>query len=212
MKYGESSFDIIYLIFAITAGIIILAKRKDSIGRLMGSAALILGIGDAFHLVPRVLNYFVDADFNFWLGFGKLVTSITMTIFYVLVYRLWVKAYNVKESKPFAISFYIFVFLRIALCLFPQNRWFTNNSPLLWGILRNIPFVVVGVMIVVIYFMKRKEDKAFKLIWLLVLLSFAFYIPVTVGASFVPILGALMLPKTVCYMLMMICFLKKAKD
>ena len=72
--------------------------------------------------------------------------------------------------------------------------------------------MVVGVMIVVIYFMKRKEDKAFKLIWLLVLLSFAFYIPVTVGASFVPILGALMLPKTVCYMLMMICFLKKAKD
>ena len=43
MKYGESSFDIIYLIFAITAGIIILAKRKDSIGKLMGSAALILG-------------------------------------------------------------------------------------------------------------------------------------------------------------------------
>ena len=104
MKYGESSFDIIYLIFAITTGIIVLSKRKDSIGKLMGSAALILGFGDAFHLVPRVLNYFVEGNFNFWLGFGKLVTSITMTIFYVLVYRLWVKAYDVKESKPFSIS------------------------------------------------------------------------------------------------------------
>ncbi len=101
MKYGESSFDIIYLIFAIASGIIILMKRKDSIGKFMGSAALILGIGDAFHLIPRVLNYFVDGDFNFWLGFGKMVTSITMTVFYVLMYLLWLKAYNAKEEKAF---------------------------------------------------------------------------------------------------------------
>lgn len=39
MKYGESTFDILYLIFAITTGIIILIKRKDAIGRYMGIAA-----------------------------------------------------------------------------------------------------------------------------------------------------------------------------
>ena len=61
MKYGESTFDIIYLLFAIISGIVILAKRRDSIGKLMGSAALILGCGDAFHLVPRVLNYFIES-------------------------------------------------------------------------------------------------------------------------------------------------------
>lgn len=211
MKYGESSFDIIYLIFAITSGIIILMKRKDSIGKLMGSAALILGIGDAFHLIPRVLNYFVDGDFNFWLGFGKMVTSITMTVFYVLMYILWLKAYNAKEEKAFMIAFYFLAVSRIVLCLFPQNRWFTNDSPLLWGIIRNIPFVVLGAMIVVIYFIKRKEIKALRFVWLMVLLSFAFYIPVTIGASFIPILGALMLPKTICYMLIMVCFLKNTK-
>ena len=85
MKYGESTFDIIYLLFAIISGIVILAKRRDSIGKLMGSAALILGCGDAFHLVPRVLNYFIESDFTAWLGFGKLVTSITMTFFYMLI-------------------------------------------------------------------------------------------------------------------------------
>ena len=47
MKYGESTFDILYLLFAITTGIIILVKRKDSIGKLMGTAALVLGCGDA---------------------------------------------------------------------------------------------------------------------------------------------------------------------
>ena len=62
MKYGESAFDILYLIFAVAVGLSILCRRRDTVGRLMGSAVLILGIGDAFHLVPRVLNYFVDAD------------------------------------------------------------------------------------------------------------------------------------------------------
>ena len=43
MKYGESTFDILYLIFAVTTGIVILCKRKDRIAALMGSAVLILG-------------------------------------------------------------------------------------------------------------------------------------------------------------------------
>ena len=64
MKYGESTFDILYLLFAVVSGIVILVKAKDRPGRLMGIAALILGCGDAFHLVPRVLNYFIDADFK----------------------------------------------------------------------------------------------------------------------------------------------------
>ena len=52
MKYGESAFDIIYLLFAVVIGVGILRKRKDRIGSLMGSAVLILGLGDAFHLIP----------------------------------------------------------------------------------------------------------------------------------------------------------------
>ena len=88
MKYGESIFDIIYLLFAVASGIIILLRRRDLPGRLMGSAALILGGGDAFHLVPRVLNYFFDGNFTVWLGFGKLVTSLTMTAFYVMLFLL----------------------------------------------------------------------------------------------------------------------------
>ena len=42
--------------------------------------------------------------------------------------------------------------------------------------------------------------------WLYVLLSFLFYIPVAVGAGVVPMLGMLMLPKTVCYILLIVCF------
>ncbi|MBQ9061562.1 MAG: hypothetical protein IJ121_01855 [Eubacterium sp.] len=85
MRYVESAFDFFYLLAAIITGVLILRKasdRSDQIVRLMGISVLVLGCGDAFHLVPRVLNYFLDADFTAALGIGKLVTSITMTMIY----------------------------------------------------------------------------------------------------------------------------------
>ncbi len=39
MKYGESIFDIFYLVFVIASGIHILRIRRDGTGRLMGKAA-----------------------------------------------------------------------------------------------------------------------------------------------------------------------------
>ena len=55
--------------------------------------------------------------------------------------------------------------------------------------------------------MMGKESRRFRPVWIYILLSFLFYIPVTVGAGAVPILGMLMLPKTVCYVLLILTFL-----
>ena len=212
MKYGESTFDIIYLLFAITAGICILCRRKDVIGKLMGFATLILGCGDAFHLVPRVLNFFVDADFTAWLGVGKLVTSITMTVFYLLMYRLWLNAYGERENKAVSAAVYVLSAVRVVLCLLPQNGWLTNDSSVFWGIVRNVPFVALGVIVVCLFFKNRGRIRTFRFVWLLVTLSFLFYIPVAVAAGIVPLLGMLMLPKTVCYMILIGVFLKYASQ
>ncbi|MBQ1524128.1 MAG: hypothetical protein IIZ55_03210, partial [Firmicutes bacterium] len=89
MKYGESTFDILYLVFAVSFGVIMLRDARNSAQKDMGLAALILGLGDAFHLVPRVMDHFSDLDLTAPLGVGKLVTSLTMTVFYVLLYRIW---------------------------------------------------------------------------------------------------------------------------
>ncbi len=206
MKYGESSFDIIYLLYAVISGCIILAKGKRKEDRLMGSAVLILGCGDAFHLVPRVLNYFSSVDMTAALGIGKLITSVTMTVFYCLLYYVWLKYYSENENRMTSILVWGLAGIRIILCLFPQNGWVQNDSGMTWGIIRNIPFVLLGGLICWLYYIKRKESRAFRLVWLLILLSFLFYIPVTVGAGIIPLLGMLMLPKTVCYMLMIRCF------
>ena len=207
MKYGESTFDILYLIFAIVSGCVILVKARNRTQKLMGLSALILGTGDAFHLVPRVLNYFVAGDFTAPLGIGKLVTSVTMTAFYVLLYYVWLGYYGETRNR-IAAAVWILAAIRIFLCAFPQNGWLQNSSDIKWGIIRNIPFVALGAVIGVLYFRRRGQDARFRHVWIYILLSFLFYIPVAVGAGAVPVLGMLMLPKTVCYILLIATFLQ----
>lgn len=212
MKYGESAFDILYLIFAVTSGCLMLRKAGDRTEKLMGLAALILGCGDAFHLIPRVLNYFVDADFTAALGVGKLITSISMTVFYLLLYYIWLGYYRMRENKRITGVMWMLLIIRLILCLLPQNGWMENSTDLVWGMIRNIPFVLLGAAVCAIFFQKRKNDRIFRFFWLLILLSFLFYIPVAVGAGLLPMLGMLMLPKTVCYILMITVFLRSARQ
>ena len=157
MKYGESAFDILYLLFAVISGFVILrsAKRKDE--KQMGLAVLILGCGDAFHLVPRVLNYFVSADFTAALGIGKLITSVTMTVFYLLLYHIWQGHYQTRGKRSLTVSLWALTLLRVALCLLPQNGWLENSSDMVWGILRNIPFVLLGGVVCWLYFQKKQR-------------------------------------------------------
>ena len=208
MKYGESTFDILYLLFAIISGCIILKRARDKTERTMGAAALILGCGDAFHLVPRVLNYFADADMTAALGVGKLITSVTMTVFYVLLYYVWLGRYGEKEWSTRRAVIWCLAVVRGGLCLFPQNGWLQNSSDMTWGIIRNVPFVFLGAILCRLFFQNRENDRTFGLLWLYILLSFAFYMPVAVAAGMVPVLGMLMLPKTICYILMIVSFLR----
>lgn len=86
---------------------------------------------------------------------------------------------------------------RIALCLAPQNAWTSATPPLSWGIYRNIPFALLGALIVVLFYRiaRDAQDTAFRHLWLAVVLSFACYIPVVLFADAVPAVGMLMIPK-----------------
>ena len=209
MKYGESTFDILYLLFAIAAGIFMLLRSRSKTGRMMGLAALILGSGDAFHLVPRVINYFSSSDMTAALGIGKLVTSVTMTFFYVLMYYIWTDVFSREKTRKAAVTVWSLTALRVILCLLPGNDWINNGNSMTWGIIRNIPFVILGAYICYLWFKTRSGDKVLRPMWILIALSFAFYIPVAVFAGILPILGMLMLPKTICYIIMIILFLRK---
>ena len=197
-------FDTVYLISVITIGIVMIRRCKgERQFRLFGCMAVVLGAGDAFHLVPRALALCTTGleHYTAALGIGKLITSVTMTIFYVLLYYVWRLRYQVQGRKGLTAAVYGLAGLRILLCLLPQNQWLSAEAPLSWGIYRNIPFALLGLLVILLFYRSAKEqkDRAFRWMWLTIVLSFGFYIPVVLWADAVPMIGMLMIPKTCAY-------------
>lgn len=200
----ETLFDAVYLISVITIGIITIRGSKGNHQfRLFGWMAVVLGVGDSFHLVPRALALCTTGLENYTvsLGIGKWITSVTMTVFYVLLYYVWRQRYQIKGRQGLTAAMYILAGLRIILCMMPQNRWLSAEAPLSWGIYRNIPFALLGLLVIVLFYRSAKEheDKAFRWMWLTIVLSFGFYIPVVLWADTIPMIGMLMIPKTCAY-------------
>lgn len=200
---GETVFDILYLGFALLAGVTMLIKGTSPLVKKAGLMAALLGAGDAFHLLPR--------SYALWttgleasaaaLGFGKFVTSITMTIFYLILYYIWRERYQIQGRKGLTRTMWILAALRIGLCLLPQNQWLVYRQPLTFGILRNISFAAIGVLIIVLFAQetRRTGDRVFRFMPLAVGLSFGFYLPVVLFSGVAPAVGMLMIPKTMAY-------------
>ena len=202
----EAIFETGYLLFALFAGIFLLFKCKGRLEFiLLAIAVLLLGFGDAFHLIPRMiaLNTTGVQNYKEPLGIGKLITSITMTFFYVVMYVFLIIRYKKNPPLWLHISYGFLFLIRIILVAMPQNNWL-DESPYIWNVIRNIPFVLMGVIFIVVSYKYCKDDKFFKWMWLLVILSFVFYLITALGASFVSVLGLMMLPKTICYMVIFV--------
>lgn len=213
----ELLFDAAYLVFALAVGIYLIVKGKSKFFKLFGVMAVVLSSGDSFHLIPRVyalLTTGLEAN-AFALGLGKLITSITMTIFYVILYFILEGVWQPDKKLKLASRIVLFALtaLRIILCMFPQNDWFSYEGNLLWGILRNIPFALIGIGVIIICFMiaNKSKDKSYNVMALMVILSFGFYIPVVLFADIVPIIGILMIPKTLAYVGIVVIGLMKHK-
>ena len=186
----EPIFDVAYLVSVITIGIKMIRRSQGKCRQftVFGWMAVILGAGDSFHLVPRIIALCTTGfgDYTVPLGIGKWITSVTMTIFYVLIYYVWRERYNITEHKNLTVLVYLLAGIRIALCMMPQNQWTVANPPLSWGIYRNSA--------------KEQNDRAFRWMWLTIVLSFGCYLPVVLFAETIPVMGALMIPKTCAYL------------
>lgn len=199
----ESIFDIGYLIFAISMGIFLIRKGKNKLTKQYGFMSLILGCGDAFHLIPRVyaLNTTGFEANAAMLGFGKAVTSITMTVFYLILYKIYCEHYK-ENNKSVKTSLLVLAAVRIFISFLPQNMWLSYHQPLNFAIYRNIPFAIMGIIMIVLFYKKSHLNDVFKPMALSIFLSFAFYIPVVLFADTHPLVGMLMIPKTMAYIYM----------
>ena len=200
---AETVFEIPYLSFVIIAGLIMIVKGNSPLVKLAGVMSLVLGLGDSFHLIPRVYALWTGgtAEHVAILGIGKLITSITMTLFYMIMYYVWRGYYEVEGRKPVTYSMWALAILRIALSVLPQNEWLSPNPSLLFGVLRNIPFTAMGILMIILFYQetRRTGKQAFRHMPLAITLSYGFYLPVVLLAGIYPIVGTLMIPKTMAY-------------
>ena len=202
MRIGESVFCIGYLLFDLTAGIIFLTNGSERLFLLYGIMTLLLGFGDAFHLVPRVVKHIKgDSErVRWWMNFGLAVTSVTMTVFYILLFYIW-KMQNVGQNAQtiFTGIIWSMALARIVICLLPQIDWFGDGNKQL-SVCRNIIFSIIGAAEMILFLIMGGAYGITMAVC--IFFSFLFYVPVTLFAKENPKIGMLMIPKTVMYIVM----------
>lgn len=166
----------------------------DSYNFIFACLALVLAGGDSFHLVPRIIYAFKAKfkKYDFWAGFGLMVSSITMTIFYVILDGIYSRILDYQSANNMLC---ILASIRIIICLFPQNNWLHKAGNMKWSIIRNVPFIFIGIISVINSF-----KAGYVGVGIAIIISFACYLPVVWGAKKNPKLGMLMIPKTIAYM------------
>ncbi|MEG2394096.1 MAG: hypothetical protein RSC36_03605 [Ruthenibacterium sp.] len=203
----EAIFDGLYLMIAAAIGVFLLAAAQGSAARIIaGSMALVLACGDAFHLVPRICVILTGQEegLRAALGRGKQITSVTMTVFYLMLWHVGLFVFAPSGSAPYTVAVYLLAAVRIVLCLMPQNKWQDRYPPVSWGVFRNLPFFMQGAAVAALFGVYGGRVPGMSLMWLAIALSFAFYLPVVLWANRNAKVGMLMLPKTCAYVWMLV--------
>ncbi len=201
----EAIFDVCYLTFDIIAGILFLAKADGNIlFVLYGILTLTLCFVDAFHLVPRVIRAVkgTNPKVERQLGIGLQVSSITMTVFYIILLYIWKNTFP-EMAAPAAIEIIIWVsaIIRIGVCLLPQNNWCGEDGNMKLSLIRNLVFAVTGIGIIILYAMSGNTyGYHMNRMVAAIIISFGCYLPVTLMSKKYPKVGMLMIPKTCAYM------------
>lgn len=123
-----------------------------------------------------------------------------MTIFYYLIYQYYVLKTG-KKNRVIHITIIVLMFIRFIILALPGNDWLNNGTSLLYGILRNIPFVIIGGIIITLFLKAGELDvnNQFRKMGIWIIVSFVCYIIVVIGSGTYAFLGALMMPKTIAY-------------
>ena len=109
-----------------------------------------------------------------------------------------------RFDKPygwFGTLLFVAVAVRLVIMTFPQNAWNQVVPPWGWSIARNAPLVVqgLGVAYLILRDARQQHDRTFAKIGWMIIASYAFYTPVILFVQRVPIVGMLMIPKTLAY-------------
>ena len=195
MKDFELFFDSMYLIFVLFLGIRILLLRKPSSG-LIGAMTLLLGIGDSFHLIPRIVANVMTDGFEVNAGglfLGTRISAMTMSLFYLLFYY-YIRRETKKTNRVLDILMPVLFLIRMVTVGLSFNRAASMD------LISNAPFLVMGFIDIALLY-KERVNTNFGKLFIYVFFSFLFYLPVVLFKNTYPTIGMLMMPKTVMYVL-----------
>ena len=204
----EVVFNISYLVvvWSLVALMVVhrdrVAPQNRPITDRLAAAFALLALGDTGHVGFRVVAYArggLEAN-PVLIGLGALSTAYTVTLFYMLMLDIW----RVRFQKPLGFLGWLSLgagIVRLAVMAFPQNQWMAVTPPYDWSMLRNGLLTLQG--LIVMYLLLRdglaEGDQTFTWMGAMVAVSFAFDLPVILFSAAVPVLGMLMIPKTLAY-------------
>jgi hypothetical protein len=211
----EITFNIAYLI--VIWGVVIsmyfrrhLVKYENQrVADLMMRAFALLALGDTGHVGFRVIAYTMgdlEATISVFgmeiglVGLGALATAITVTFFYVLILMIWHERFQ-KPYGWFGYLLFAAAAIRLVIMVFPANEWNNLVPPQPWGLIRNLPLMLQGLGVAYLIFRDAQEvrDRPFTWIGISILVSYVMYIPVILFVQQIPMVGMLMIPKTMAY-------------
>ncbi len=194
MKNIEVVSYIIYLTVIILLGIIVLKESKGQ-GKSfrLGMMILMLVVAESFQLVPRIISMTTTGSMQASMDWdlGKSITSIFMAFFYFMLYWVWEKQYHVKDSINLTIAISILTGLAI-----PNTR-----AKAIWQDYRNIPFIILGIVLMILFHQKAcREKDNFQWMSLAVLLSLIFYSCIILLGNNSPGIGGWIMMKNVMHL------------
>ncbi|MCP5096574.1 MAG: hypothetical protein GY943_13560 [Chloroflexi bacterium] len=213
--WAEIIFDVAYLIVVWSITIIMFRRKENvsasdwSVAILFPWAFVLLAFGDTWHLGFRLLG-FARGDLDFTtplfgtqlglVGLGALATAVTMTVFYILMLLIWQRRFD----KPYGWLGYLIwgaVIVRFVVMAFSANEWNSAVPVQPWGIYRNLPLMVVGwgIAFLMLRDAAKTNDRVIKRVGWMIIASFVCYTPVVFWIQEMPMLGMLMIPKTIAY-------------
>lgn len=212
----ETLFDVIYLL--LVWGMVILMTVKMSkvneadrkTANWIRLAFILLAAGDTGHVGFRVLaqlTHTLDKPVMVFsapmhlIGLGMMTTAFTVTMFYMVFILVW-QSRNQQKGTWFTNLLLAFGVIRIIFMALPANQWGELVPPQPISLYRNLFLVVQGLGLLGLLFTSavQQKDKLFMAIAWMIVLSFAFYTPVILFSQQIPMIGMLMIPKTIAYL------------
>jgi hypothetical protein len=212
----ETIFNVVYLIVIwflvvrMTRTMPTVAPKDRKVAGLVRLAFILLAAGDTGHVGFRVLAFALggaDTQTNIFgtpmslVGLGTLTTSFTVTLFYMILVYVWQRRNN-QPANWFTNLLLAAGVIRLMFMALPGNEWGSLVPPQPMSLYRNIPLILqgLGVTALILSSAYRTQDTPFIWIGWMIVVSYAFYIPVILFAQQIPLLGMLMIPKTCAYL------------